>query len=164
MKKSIKFLFLGGLALIMLNSCSKEMEDKTPQYGEKNVIVGISYGGDYENYEEVIGLQIIGNNITNTNVEGIKWTETTRPDQSAAQFQHIGNASGGVLKLKTTKPISGCTLVASFVPKDGVEIEEPMTINVQYFIENKLVKTDDFSMGEGDDTYQGILVINDYID
>lgn len=163
MKKSIKFLFSAAIVLIMFNSCSKDDENKTPEYAEKNVVVAVSYGGDYENYEEVIGLQIVGNNVGTTNVEGIEWTDTTRPDKLAAQFQRTGDASGS-LTLRTTKPISQCTFVTSFLPKNGIEVEEPITINVQYFIEEKLVKTDNFSTGDGTDTYQGILVIDDYVD
>lgn len=163
MKKSIKFLCSAFVAMILVSSCSKDDENTPPQYAEKNVVVAVTYGGDYENYEEVIGLQIVGNNVGTTNVEGIEWTDTTRPDKLAAQFQRTGDASGS-LTLRTTKPISQCTFVASFVPKDGVEAEEPMTINVQYFIEEKLVKTDNFSAGGGTDTYQGILVIDDYVD
>lgn len=163
MKKSLKFLFSTVIALIMFSACSKEVENNTPQYAEKNVIVTLSYGGAYENYEEMIGIQIIGSNVENTTVDGVEWTNTSRPDKLAAQFQRIGDASGS-LTLRTTKPISGCTLIGSFIPKDVIEVEEPMTVNVQYFIEDKLVKTDNFSTGDGKDSYEGILVINDYIE
>lgn len=162
MKNSIKVLCLACSAMIMFSSCSKDEENSSPQYGEKNVVVAVTYGGDYEDYEEVIGLQIVGNNAGSTEIEGIEWTDITRPDKLAAQFQRTGEASGS-FTLRTTKPISECTFVTSFVPKEGVEIEEPMTINVQYYIQEELVKTDNYSTEDGKDSYLGVLVIDDYV-
>lgn len=163
MKKSIKLLFSAALAIVMLGSCSKDDAEEPIGSAEKKVVVTVAYGGDYENYDEIIGAQIVGDQANSTNVDGIEWTETTRPDKLAAQFQRSGTASGA-LTLNTTKPVSAFTFVAAFVPKTGVEEIEPMTINVQYSIDGELVKTDNFSTDDETESYQGFIGVGDYID
>ncbi|MCL4638345.1 MAG: hypothetical protein M5Z89_05080 [Olivibacter sp.] len=162
MKHSRKFLFAAAIALILFNSCSKDEADPTPKYTEKNMSIVLTYGGEFENFDETMGLQITGENANSTNIEGTEWTETHRPDRLASQFTRTGDVAGTVT-LRTTKPVSSCTLVASYIPKDEVEITEPITVNVEYYIEDELVKTDNIStVGDGNH-YQGIIAVEDYV-
>lgn len=163
MKKSFKLLFSAAMAVILLGSCSKDDGDDNPNYSEKNVSIVLSYGGDHEGFEETLGLQITGNDVSTTNVEGVDWDETLRPDKLGSQFTRSGNVSGTV-SLHTTKPISSCTLITSYKPVEGEEIEEPITVNIQYYVEDDLVETDNFTFSNQENSYQKAIIIQDYID
>lgn len=163
MKNSIKLLFSAVIAVMLVTSCSKEDENDVPDYSEKNVSIVLSYGGDYEAFDEILGIQITGSDVSNTDVEGVNWDEEMRTDKLAAQFTRTGDINGSAM-LRTSKPISSCTLMASFMPKDNQEDLDPVTVNIQYYIEDELVDSENYVFKNNTDSYQKVFLVQDHLD
>ena len=165
MKNSVKTIFTAIVAVVMFNSCSKEKEDPTPDKLEKKVAVELSYNGDAE-FAAGLSLKIFGEDVSNTKVNGMDWEDVVVDENKhGAQFLGEVEVSGEALKtvrLETSTPVWGCTAITTFGP-DHAELETPVSVTVKYFIEDKLVKTDEFTLSvENFYTYNQELLIADY--
>ena len=142
------------ISLLLFNSCSKDQGNPSPNVAEKKMSVEISYNVVNPELEFNMGIGLVGTNVENTEVSGYKWSNTEKADQTTKIFGDTDVQSFSEkfnVKLKTSEPVRSVSVALGFSNYSEVYQKIPVMGTIKYYVEDKLIKTDQFIPAEEND-------------
>lgn len=140
MKTLFKFsAFL--LFLSIVSSCSND-DDNTTEKGKEAIIKVEVSNNQTSNFEEVLNIQIVADNVSQTEVTGTTWDEKQNPSENAKWFLKQGDVKPSIV-YQTTNKVSSLTY--SVVITSKLATNEPLITVLKFYVDDKLVKTETIS-------------------
>ncbi len=166
METSIKVLFWGFIGLVLFASCSKDNDNPTFDNTQKNIAIECSYTGLDPSFRTGLSIKLYGEDVSRTEVKGIEWSEIVVDDnKNGVQFLgeiQVTDEVFRTVRLETSAPVWGCTTITTFGSED-INSDNPVSVVVKYYIENRLVKTDEFNPSSDNFyTYNEQLMVADH--
>lgn len=138
MKKLLCTLIL----VVSLTSCSSDDQD-TNSSGQNTmegiVKIEMTLDGQDASFDESLLLQVIGDNMDNTDVTGAEWESVERPHLTTKWFS-INQTIPNSAVYQTTNKVRSVTFVSIITPTN--EAASPQTATLKFYVDGSLKRTE----------------------
>lgn len=136
----MKHIFKAVLVLILplvITSCNKS--DDSPSTSKEAIIKVEVTNNQTSNFEEVLNIQVVGENMSKTEVTGAVWDEVENPHPNTKWFMKQGDTKPAIVYQTTDKVVS---LTYASIINSKQSTTTPLITTLKFFVDNKLVKTE----------------------
>lgn len=172
--KSLGYAFLCFSVLAFVGCEKKELEDTeddisidTPppveEHKELSMYARVTHTGDAKDFNLDLNVEIAGKDAHNTTISGRSWAASEKRSDISILYHWYGKFDNEPIILRPSKKVGYLSVATAY----GVEkyTEEVMHVKVEFFVEGKLVKTDQFSfVGKDGKTTASAVQASDYMD
>jgi hypothetical protein len=150
LKASLMLLFL------FVVSCSKSDNDQPDKLNEAIIKVEVT-NNQSSNFEEILNIQIVGNNISTTEVTGTTWDDKQTPSANAKWFIKQGDVKPTIV-YQTTNKVTSLTYAVVITSKPAPTT--PLITTLKFYADDKLIKTETVNTINKSDVSIPIVVTN----
>ena len=122
---------------LVITSCSKN--DDKPSKGKEAIVKVEVTNNQTSNFEEALNIQVVGENMSKTEVTGAVWDEVENPQPNTKWFMKQGDTKPTIVYQTTDKVVS---LTYASIINSKQSTTTPLITTLKFFVDNKLVKTE----------------------
>jgi len=135
--KSIFKVSLILLFPLILSSCSKNNDNQAQKVSQAIIKVEVT-NNQTSNFEEILNIQVVGDNMPTTEVTGVTWDEKKTPSANTKSFVKQGDVKPTIV-YQTTNKVASLTYAVVISRKLASTV--PLLTTLKFYADDKLVNT-----------------------